>query len=357
MGALCAQWFSDFLGRPLRLARFDPEAPRRADRKWTGDIEAANAFQDGFPLLVASATSIDEVNRRLASAGQAPVTLARFRPNLVLGGLDANGEDHLDEIVFATRRGAGAAASSSSRASAARSPTSIPPPEPPATRSATCCPATAPTRAWAGRSRSHERGRRRRRRSHADDGNARHGELRLRLRASAADAPLQDLAAVRDLRRRLGDDVARDHLPAVRLLGRGRRRRFASPSPAPACSRSAAGAACRSPTRSPTTGRSRSRASSSTASRTSASTTRNGSCRPGSSRSATRRRRCSPGVGAALLFGAAISRRFVLGGVLGVCRRRRHLLDRDHARAAAASAPGSARSSPSRRCCSRRSAA
>jgi len=105
MGALCAQWFSDFLGRPLRLARFDPEAPRRADRKWTGALEAANAFQDGFPLLVASATSIDEVNRRLASAGQSPVTLARFRPNLVLGGLDAHGEDHLDEVVFAAAEG------------------------------------------------------------------------------------------------------------------------------------------------------------------------------------------------------------------------------------------------------------
>ena len=105
MGALCAQWFSDFLGRPLRLARFDPEAPRRADRKWTGAVEAANAFQDGFPLLVASATSIDEVNRRLERAGEAPVTLARFRPNLVVGGLDANGEDHLDDIVFAASEG------------------------------------------------------------------------------------------------------------------------------------------------------------------------------------------------------------------------------------------------------------
>jgi uncharacterized protein YcbX len=105
MGPLCAQWFTDFLGRPLRLARFDPEAPRRADRKWTGAVEAANAFQDAFPLLVASATSIDEVNRRLADAGQTPVTLARFRPNLVLGGLDANGEDHVDEIVFAAAEG------------------------------------------------------------------------------------------------------------------------------------------------------------------------------------------------------------------------------------------------------------
>jgi len=105
MGALAAQWFSDFLGRPLRLARFDPEAPRRADPRWTGAIEAANAFQDGFPLLVTSAASIAEVNRRLAANGAAAISAARFRPNLVLGGLDAHGEDHLDEIAFATAEG------------------------------------------------------------------------------------------------------------------------------------------------------------------------------------------------------------------------------------------------------------
>ena len=105
MGALSARWFSDFLGTEVRLARFDPEQKRLSDRTWTGDLDAENAFQDGFPLLVASAASIDEVNRRLAGAGESPVTLARFRPNLVLGGLDANGEDHLDEIVFAAAEG------------------------------------------------------------------------------------------------------------------------------------------------------------------------------------------------------------------------------------------------------------
>ena len=105
MGALAAQWFSDFLGRPLRLARFDPDAPRRADPRWTGAIEAANAFQDGFPLLVASTASLAEVNRRLAANGAPTVSLDRFRPNLVLGGIDAHGEDHLDEIAFATAEG------------------------------------------------------------------------------------------------------------------------------------------------------------------------------------------------------------------------------------------------------------
>ncbi|MEO7055862.1 MAG: MOSC N-terminal beta barrel domain-containing protein [Caldimonas sp.] len=100
MGELCAQWFSDFLGRPLRLVRFDPEVRRLASRQWTGEIEAETAFQDGFPLLVTSTASLAEVNRRLAAAGEAAVTMARFRPNLVLDGLEAHDEDHVDEIVF-----------------------------------------------------------------------------------------------------------------------------------------------------------------------------------------------------------------------------------------------------------------
>ena len=105
VGALCAQWFSDFLGRPLRLARFDPETRRLASRQWTGTIESEISFQDGFPLLVASSASLAEVNRRLALAGETAVTMARFRPSLVLGGLDAHGEDHLDEITFDAAEG------------------------------------------------------------------------------------------------------------------------------------------------------------------------------------------------------------------------------------------------------------
>ena len=35
MGALAAQWCSDFAGRPLRLVRFDPERRRLSERRWT----------------------------------------------------------------------------------------------------------------------------------------------------------------------------------------------------------------------------------------------------------------------------------------------------------------------------------
>ena len=105
MGALAAQWFSDFLGTKLRLVRFDPEEKRLSDPAWTGDVKAENQFADGFPLLVASTASLAELNGRLAAQGVAPVSMQRFRPNLVLHGLQPWDEDHIDTIDIATAEG------------------------------------------------------------------------------------------------------------------------------------------------------------------------------------------------------------------------------------------------------------
>ncbi len=108
MGALAAQWFSDFIGRaagPLRLVRFDPEQQRLADPHWTGELQAETAFADGFPLLVANSASLADLNQRLAARGVAAVTMQRFRPNLVLDGLQPYDEDHIDEIGIDTTDG------------------------------------------------------------------------------------------------------------------------------------------------------------------------------------------------------------------------------------------------------------
>jgi uncharacterized protein len=105
MGALAAQWFSDFAGRALRLARFDPAHKRLSERRWTGAHEAQTAFADGYALLVTSTASLAELNRRLALQGAAPVDMRRLRPNIVLDGLDAHGEDHLDELQIDTPQG------------------------------------------------------------------------------------------------------------------------------------------------------------------------------------------------------------------------------------------------------------
>jgi len=105
MGALAAQWFSDFAGRPLRLVRFDPEHRRASDARWTGGHPAQTAFADGFALLVTSTASLAELNRRLQLQGAAPVTMSRFRPNLVLDGIDAHDEDHVRQLEIDTPQG------------------------------------------------------------------------------------------------------------------------------------------------------------------------------------------------------------------------------------------------------------
>ena len=110
MGDIAAQWFSDFLsepGRPqkLRLARFDPEQRRLSSLVWTGGVEAPNQFTDGFPLLVTSEASLGELNERLVAAGHGAVGIERFRPNIVLAGLDAQDEDRVDLLHIATAEG------------------------------------------------------------------------------------------------------------------------------------------------------------------------------------------------------------------------------------------------------------
>lgn len=116
MGDMAAQWFTDFLsmtdaGLPganakrYRMVRFDPDHKRLSSLKWTGGDEAPNQFSDGFPVLVVSTASIDALNDKLVAAGYAPVGIERFRPNIVLSGLEPHDEDRLKSYEIATESG------------------------------------------------------------------------------------------------------------------------------------------------------------------------------------------------------------------------------------------------------------
>lgn len=112
MGDVAAQWFTDFLSpdapadlKRLRLARFDPMVMRRCDPAWTGGRDSYTQFADGFGLLVASRASLDDLNQRLQASGQAPVDMRRFRPNIVLAGMDAHDEDRCGPMRIATDQG------------------------------------------------------------------------------------------------------------------------------------------------------------------------------------------------------------------------------------------------------------
>lgn len=84
-------WSSAFLGRPARLAwQADPNGRPIAEAARDGDRVS---LADGYPLLLANTASLDAVNDWLVEAGEEPVPMTRFRPNLVVAGAPAWAED------------------------------------------------------------------------------------------------------------------------------------------------------------------------------------------------------------------------------------------------------------------------
>jgi uncharacterized protein YcbX len=73
---------------------------RRKHQELAPDFPARHpfGFADSFPFLVANQGSLDELNRQLQSKGEAAVPMNRFRPNIVLQGLDAYEEDYIASL-------------------------------------------------------------------------------------------------------------------------------------------------------------------------------------------------------------------------------------------------------------------
>ena len=95
-----ATWFSKALGVTCRLVRFHPSVTRVTSTKWTGGIEAPTLFADGYPVLVIGSASLADLNDKLAAAGRDALPMNRFRPNLVIDGIDAFEEDYADQFVL-----------------------------------------------------------------------------------------------------------------------------------------------------------------------------------------------------------------------------------------------------------------
>ncbi len=87
-------WLSDFLGQPTRLVRMADDAERQVDPTYARPGDQA-AFSDGFPLLLISQSSLDDLNRRI---GGEPLPMRRFRPNLVVSGCEPYAEDDWKRI-------------------------------------------------------------------------------------------------------------------------------------------------------------------------------------------------------------------------------------------------------------------
>jgi len=83
-------WLSGFLGEAVRLVYMADDTERQVDLNYAAPGDQA-AFSDGFPLLLISQASLDDLNRRIGD--EPPLSMRRFRPNLVVSGCAPYAED------------------------------------------------------------------------------------------------------------------------------------------------------------------------------------------------------------------------------------------------------------------------
>jgi len=88
-GEEAAKWFSEWLGAPVRLVHLAAGYIRRINEKYAVHADDHTAFADGYPILLASEDSLNDLNARLST----PVPMNRFRPNLVVRGEAPFAED------------------------------------------------------------------------------------------------------------------------------------------------------------------------------------------------------------------------------------------------------------------------
>lgn len=104
-GQLCSTeadtWFSDYLKRPCQLLFFGQESLREK-KSVTIDVENDKArkvaFADGYPLLLISQASLDDLNSRLIGNQQQAVSMTQFRPNIVVDNCLPFAEDGWQHI-------------------------------------------------------------------------------------------------------------------------------------------------------------------------------------------------------------------------------------------------------------------
>ncbi|MBV9582964.1 MAG: MOSC domain-containing protein [Chloroflexi bacterium] len=100
-GPVIADWLSSFLETPVRLMRMPADTVRRLDPQYAPRASDQVGFADGYPLLLISEESLDDLNSRLAS----PLPMNRFRPNVVVRGASkAYAEDEWADLSIGAVR-------------------------------------------------------------------------------------------------------------------------------------------------------------------------------------------------------------------------------------------------------------
>ncbi len=92
-------WLSEYLGFDAHLV-YMPDSSERKINPMHAKLGEVVSFADGFPLLLISEASLQDLNQRIVKNGGSVLNMNRFRPNLVIKGCEPYAEDRLGDIFI-----------------------------------------------------------------------------------------------------------------------------------------------------------------------------------------------------------------------------------------------------------------
>ena len=90
------EWFSKILNAEVRLVYMSDDSIRSVDDQYAGPGHITS-FADDYPMLLIGQSSLDDLNMRLAKL----VPMNRFRPNMVIDGVEPYLEDKMQHFTAA----------------------------------------------------------------------------------------------------------------------------------------------------------------------------------------------------------------------------------------------------------------
>ncbi len=90
---------SFFLNQTVKLVKYQNESFRSIDDAATKSV-IETTFTDVRPVLLTNVDSLTDLNEKLLNQQLQPSEMNRFRPNIIISGLEAYQEDHIQKITI-----------------------------------------------------------------------------------------------------------------------------------------------------------------------------------------------------------------------------------------------------------------
>jgi len=98
-GEEASTWATKYVGIPCKIVRMKNKHTRPILEYKVPGAKNECSLADGYPFLLANTVSMEDLNARLVKNSSSPLSITRFRPNIIVSGIVSAWEEDFWEII------------------------------------------------------------------------------------------------------------------------------------------------------------------------------------------------------------------------------------------------------------------